>query len=114
MAQLTEHVGFAGGITVQIADRSWRDPDFRSVVLQEPEFDALEPFLRAVEPSLHALWRYGVTDVSLEAAERLADALSGLDGADQADAEILQVLRMLGAWIKARLAEGHSIHVLGY
>ena len=114
MAQLIEHIGWMSGETVQIADRPFYRSDFRSVVLREPEFDALEPFLKAAHPSLDRMWRYGLTDLSHESAEQLANVLSNLDRATQADTELFQLLRLLGGWIKARLVEGCSIHVFGY
>ncbi len=113
MTTLHEHVGFAAGETVQIADRPGMDPKFNSVVLRQPEYDALEPLLRAAEPTLHALWRYGETELSAPSAERLAGLLTATGNAsisnDHAD-----LFRLLSGWIRSRLTEGRTIYVLGY
>ena len=113
MTTLDEHVGFAPGETVQIADRSGAEPDFNSVVLREPEYEALEPMLRVVEPGLHAMWRYGETELSAESAGRLAELLAEPSGA-HLSAEQVELFRLLGGWIRSRLAGGGTIHVLGY
>lgn len=110
---LQEHVGFAPGETVQIADRSRAAHDFNSVILRQPEFDALEPLLRAAEPTLHELWRYGETELTARSAERLAELLAQPGAAPLSD-EQAELFRLLSTWIKSRLAEGRSIHVLGF
>jgi hypothetical protein len=113
MTTLHEHVGFAAGETVQIADRPGRDPQFNSVVLQQPEYDALEPLLRAAEPTLHALWRYGETELSARAAERLAGLLTATENCSISKDQV-ELFRLLSGWIRARLTERRTIYVLGY
>lgn len=112
MGTLHEQVGFAPGETVQIADRSRNDPHFNSVVLREPEYDALEPMLRAAQPTLHVMWRYGETELSAASAERLTQLLMAPEVTPLSD-DHAELFRLLSSWIRARLAEGRTIHVIG-
>lgn len=113
--ELTATVGFAGGETIQFAEREATGAIGAGVAISVQAFELVEPHLVIVAPTWTVAHRYGVFDLDATAlkglASRLLDEAAILRTRDGATVEA-SLLVSLSVWLDSR-ANTASVSVFG-